>query len=146
MNPRRGVDRTFAADNAGTIASRNGSATVAPIPRRKVRRSNAFFMTNLISPLLTLRRFRLRRQLCLAHLERSALHDAQDQRCEGVIAARAFSDNRADGRLIEVLHVAAEAEHEQLFSDGGDELLRMTEQRGFQPGHSVELLAVWENA
>ena len=32
---------------AGTIASRNGSATVTPAPRRKVRRDNDIFVMNM---------------------------------------------------------------------------------------------------
>ena len=33
-----------AADNAGTIASSNGSANVAPMPLRNVRRGKAIFV------------------------------------------------------------------------------------------------------
>jgi hypothetical protein len=39
------------ADRAGTIASRSGNATVAPIPRRNVLRGNAIFvMIICVSP------------------------------------------------------------------------------------------------
>ena len=36
-------------ESAGTIASRNGSASVAPMPRSNVRRANAFFVMNIAS-------------------------------------------------------------------------------------------------
>src|SRR6266851_3010006 len=48
MNPNLGVDLTDLAERAGAIASRNGNATVAPMARSKVRRDNAFFVTNII--------------------------------------------------------------------------------------------------
>jgi len=51
--PRRrcGLAALFAmAVSAGTIASRNGSATVAPTPRRNVRRGNDSFEMNMFSP------------------------------------------------------------------------------------------------
>src|SRR6266487_4169451 len=107
MKPRRGVEASVFADSesAGSMASSNGSAIVAPMPRMKARRSSAFFITKFISP-------------SLAHLERNALHHAQDQRPERVvIAARALSDDRADRGPIEVLHVAAQAVHQQLLGD-----------------------------
>ena len=43
---RRGGRRAI-ADRAGTIASSSGSASVAPIPRRKVRRGSAIFVMNI---------------------------------------------------------------------------------------------------
>ena len=56
--PKRGggFAAVFAmAVNAGTIASRNGSATAAPIPRRNVRRGSDSFVMNMrvTSPRLT---------------------------------------------------------------------------------------------
>src|SRR5262245_39194319 len=47
MNPSRGVGFA-AAESAGTMASKNGRASVAPAPRRKVLRDNAFFVTNIL--------------------------------------------------------------------------------------------------
>jgi hypothetical protein len=37
---------------AGTIDSRNGSATVTPAPRRNVRRDNDLFVMNMAAALL----------------------------------------------------------------------------------------------
>ena len=39
------------AENAGAIDSRNGSASVVPIPRSIVRRDSARFVTNMIPSL-----------------------------------------------------------------------------------------------
>jgi len=44
MNPKRGVHGARSAANAGTIASSSGSASVAPAPRRNVRRGSAFWL------------------------------------------------------------------------------------------------------
>ena len=51
VNPKRctGLAAVLAASvNAGTIASNNGNATVAPMPRRNVRRANAFFVMIMV--------------------------------------------------------------------------------------------------
>src|SRR5687768_7850765 len=66
------------AANAGNIASRNGSATVAPRPRSAVRRDN-FLMT---PPLRS-----------SPHPERTAVHDPDHQCAEPVIVVRALSKN-----------------------------------------------------
>jgi hypothetical protein len=61
------------ADSAGTIDSRNGKASVVPMPRSMVRRDNALFVTNMVSSFeLSVRGLRL-----LPHLEGRALHDPQ---------------------------------------------------------------------
>ena len=45
VNTRRSTDPAAGiAVRAGTIASRNGSAAVTPIPFRNVRRGSAFFV------------------------------------------------------------------------------------------------------
>src|SRR4051812_8884971 len=52
-NPRRETGAAAlaaAADSAGTIASRNGSATVAPSPRRNVRLGNDILEINMSAP------------------------------------------------------------------------------------------------
>ena len=53
-----------AAEAAGIIASRNGSATAAPmLPRRKVRRLRCFLVINMITPSLTWCAFGMARYL-----------------------------------------------------------------------------------
>ena len=50
-----GVDFNGLAESAGIMASRNGSATVAPIaPRTNVRRERCFFVMIMASPYLIL--------------------------------------------------------------------------------------------
>src|SRR5215471_11524850 len=64
MNAMR-TGRLVAAEKAGVMASRRGSASVAPIPRKRVRRGIAFLKTTIASP---------------PHLKRSALDDAKNDR------------------------------------------------------------------
>src|SRR5262245_14732831 len=62
--------------NAGSMESRKGKATVAPIPRSMVRREICFLVMNINVSL-----FPRRRGCCFsfAHLERGALHNPQYQ-------------------------------------------------------------------
>src|SRR5438552_19053724 len=71
----------------GTIASRNGSATVAPMPRRNVRRGRCLPVMKSIRDLLRLPldaahvgRVGCRGTLCPLHLERVALDYAEAER------------------------------------------------------------------
>src|SRR5262245_2167546 len=61
---------------AGTIASRNGNATVAPTPRKKVRLGNAVFVRNMCDLLPS----RLE-----SHLKGSTRHDPIQKRCETIL-------------------------------------------------------------
>ena len=82
---------------AGTIASRNGSATVAPMPRRTVRREMCFLVRYIGSPVAASRRptvSSLRRWLPRAHAERRALHDADDERREMILVRAGVADDR----------------------------------------------------
>src|SRR5205809_7801033 len=64
---------------AGSIASRTGRATVTPMPLRTVRREMCFLVM-CMSPLPLLLRFRCRHdRLRLAHLERGAVDDPDDE-------------------------------------------------------------------
>ena len=69
---------------AGSMASRNGNATVTPAPYKNVRRGICFFVMNMtVCPLILMiargfRAFALRKFHVV--LEFSALHDAQNQR------------------------------------------------------------------
>src|SRR5437764_14920231 len=92
------------ADIAGTIASRSGSASVAPIPRMNVRRGNAIF-------LITMSRSPARRDgapppsiralLRHPHLKRRARDDAMDDRRKTVARARRLALDLADRRRVE---------------------------------------------
>src|SRR5690606_8865769 len=81
---------------AGAIASRNGSAADAPVPRRKVRRDRCFPVMKFISlhpPLVC-------GGLRLAHLEQIALYDPEDQVLHLVPLGLRRARDRADGRLV----------------------------------------------
>src|SRR5262245_38026795 len=65
------------ADIAGTIASRNGSANVAPMPRMNVRRGNAILVITIdTSPAL------VRAVPRHPHLKRRARDDTLDERAK----------------------------------------------------------------
>src|SRR6266508_3318760 len=70
---------------AGTIASRNGSARVAPMPFRTVRRGSCLFVMYIASVSFACVLTRgavgcLRLHLRLRHPERGAVDDAEDER------------------------------------------------------------------
>src|SRR6185295_6243934 len=96
MNPSRGVGRAAWAARAGTMASRKGSASVAPVPRRNVLRESAFLVMNTAVPPLLLHE---------SHLKRSALHDAEHQRRQRVFVARGATGYLAHRWSIIVLQI-----------------------------------------
>src|SRR5881296_234378 len=111
MNPSRLGAAVGAAERAGTIASRNGSAIVAPRPRRNVRRGSAIFVT-IMSEVSKLSRaggriYRRPRRRRSPHVEWRALDDAQDQRRETVVVALGTAQDSTDRRRIVVLEAAA---------------------------------------
>src|SRR6188474_2455189 len=108
-NPRRGLCFTLLA-NAGTIASSNGSATVAPSPRRNVRRPRCFWVMNIVACLreisfASVRAFdrgsgRRRRGgvLCNLQAERGAVRDPEHDGREAVVVLRSVAHDRAHVR------------------------------------------------
>src|SRR6266540_7101338 len=93
---------------AGTIASRNGSATVAPMPPRTVRREMCFFVMNM-SDLLSSFAFRgrgrvrvgRRRARSTAHLKWRALHDAKNERRDAIVVrGRLTHDGSNNGHVV----------------------------------------------
>ena len=72
------------AANAGAIASRNGSAIAAPIPRKNVRRGSALRVIIVCAIsfgiLLGFRLVFFGGQFATPRLERQALHDLKQQR------------------------------------------------------------------
>src|SRR5688572_24058291 len=77
---------------AGTIASSKGSASVAPAPRRTVRREMCFLVRNMRP--LSASRLLLGRNGCLRiHLECRTFHDAENDRREAILGRfRLFHD------------------------------------------------------
>src|SRR5258708_30227930 len=89
---------------AGTIASRNGSAIVTPIPLRTVRRDRAFFVRYMSKLLLS---GGGRHGIGRAHLERRAVHDPEDERGGLVALGRGLLHHPSDRPLLQGLHSAA---------------------------------------
>src|SRR5215510_13219603 len=125
MKPRRlagFAGEAATAESAGTIASRSGSASDTPIPRRNVRRGNASFSMYMASAprasflLLCGRRLRppgpIVRHSCrrvrLPHLKRRALRDADDESLHRVVRSFGIADDPPDRRRIVVLQTASE--------------------------------------
>src|SRR5258708_22194058 len=102
---------------AGTIASRNGSAIVTPIPLRTVRRDRAFFVRYMSKLLLS---GGGRHGIGRAHLERGAVDDAEDERGEPVAVGGGLAHDGAHRRLIEVLDAAADRVRHQVAGEGAD--------------------------
>src|SRR4051812_38269512 len=70
MNPSRRGDAALAAtDNAGTMASRNGRARVAPTPRKNVRRGSAIFVMIMSVLSCQLRRSLVNPESLIANLD-----------------------------------------------------------------------------
>src|SRR5688500_11476081 len=103
MKPMRFAAGGVAA-SAGIIASSSGSATQAPAPRRKVRRGSARLVTIMISLF----------SFSGPHLKGRALHDAEHERGEAVVASRGVVHDLAHRRLVVILHAAAHRIREQL--------------------------------
>src|SRR5262245_36521030 len=98
MAAKRGTDVSalVRADIAGTIASRSGNASVAPIPRMNVRRGNALFAITIAAPSSC-------PSICGQrgpHLKRRARDDALDQRGEAIVRGRRVSLDPPDRRRI----------------------------------------------
>src|SRR2546427_8277033 len=98
------------------MASSNGSAKLAPIPRRNVRRGNAFLVMIIVTSSLFTRGgpsprsgrsacgdpYAQRR--CATHLKRRALHDSEDERRDAEILRPRLPNDGAYRRRIVVLH------------------------------------------
>src|SRR5277367_720082 len=115
MKPSRGVART-PAYSAGTIASSRGSATLAPIPLKNVRRCSAFFVINIvyITPTTTVKPLLLFLRLRFTHPERRRPHHGLNHGRKSIVGRRALPHNGAHHRLIEILGVPANGVHQEL--------------------------------
>src|SRR5687768_15930847 len=112
---------------AGTIASRNGSATVAPRPRMNVRRGNASFVITIRQPpkfaQLTLSPTVLIRVILRhSHCKRCTGHNPLNKRLEPVIVACGIPFNRPHRRRIDGLQPPPERIDHELFRHGRQEL------------------------
>src|SRR4051812_17997662 len=97
----RGAAAAFASGvSAGTIASSSGSAMTAPAPRRNVRRDSESFEIYI-----NFLRYDVLRH---AHRERRAVHDAEDQRLEPVLASGRFTHDRTNGGHVARVEPASE--------------------------------------
>src|SRR5436309_8231237 len=105
------------AVSAGTMASRSGRLSVAPIPRRNVRLGSDCLVTNM--PVFSLIRFRPR----APHLERHAVDDPANQRLHAVTARRRVLHDRTNVRLIGWFNPAPERIRQHLRDHGAHEFL-----------------------
>src|SRR4051812_28942847 len=147
---------------AGTIDSSSGSASVTPIPRRKVRLGNDILVMNMAaSSLLGPAQPPATRALTsggpdrrvvtfLSHLDPllkgRAVDDALHNRRELVIVRRAATDDRAHRGHVVIRETAAERVGQQLLGHRADEDLRVAHQRLPQRHHAIDLRAVEEFA
>src|SRR5687767_2009791 len=151
-NPRRrtGLAAVCAsATRAGTIASSSGSASVAPRPRRTVRRSRAFFVMNMFDPqalgvrLWALAQSRKPKALTrrLPHPERRTLHDTDDERGEAIVVLRRIAHDCTHRGSVVVLDAASQRVRQHLLGERRDEAVR-AQQRFAEARHALEHRAV----
>src|SRR5437762_2583999 len=117
-----------AARPRGSMASRNGSATVAPRPCRTVRRGNdlvrkAMSLFSLIRP----------RQ------ESGTFHDPENQGGPAVFMPRRVADDFAHGRLVVVVQPATNGVRQKLLRDGAGKLLGPLEEQRAKTGQPLHL-------
>src|SRR5262245_34115049 len=98
---------------AGTMASSSGNATVAPTPRRNVRRGSANFVITIEQPPYLRNRNWARITLIGAavrqlHLERHARDHALDESSKPQVVARRVALDPPDGRCIARFEAAAQ--------------------------------------
>src|SRR5215469_4889895 len=101
------------ADVAGIIASRNGKATAAPVPRRRVRLDNANFRIT-IGCLLNSVCFLLRH----SHLKRYTSHNTLNQGGESKAFDASLPLDLTDRRRIAGFEPASERVGQKLFRNG----------------------------
>src|SRR4051812_23652810 len=112
--PNRGVAAAAEALKAGSIASRNGTATAAPTPFKKVRRGSDSFERNI--GLLSCSKYVAAR----SHLKRHAVGDAENEGGELVLLARRISDDAADRGHVELVESPSKRIRHQLLRHGPD--------------------------
>src|SRR5205085_3417420 len=109
-----------AAASAGTMASRSGRLSVAPMPRSIVRRDSFIFEINIsgspVNCLITSDALFKRN----AFLKRSAVDYTQNDRRKTVVGLRGLAHDRAHRRHVVGLKPPAEGVNHQLFRDRAD--------------------------
>src|ERR1700722_9291682 len=108
------------ATPAGTMASRNGSATAAPTPRRTARRERYFLVRKIMSyPLAHSVRYRhlgdlhirltaTRNGRHLLHLEGGACDDPEQDRGKAIVVGGRIAHDLTNGRHVVIVQCAAE--------------------------------------
>src|SRR5215510_5920667 len=125
------------AVKAGTIASSRGRLTVAPSPRRNVRRGSDIFVTIMAKSSLEI--LNVPRS---SHHKRVARRDADDEGRELELVGRRAANDASNHRHIVILDAATERVREQLLGERRDELLRTPEQLRLDPGEVLERRSV----
>ena len=122
------------------MASRNGSAIVAPSPRRTVRRGNDFAVRKVMS-CRSPHAVQFVADLGCPHQKRRTLHNPQNERRPAIVVGRRVADDPAHRRPIVVLEPAPERVRQELFGDGAGKLLGLLEQQRPQAGQAPRLRA-----
>src|SRR5262245_47993640 len=124
------IGRLSSAASAGVMASSTGSASVAPAPRRNVRRGIDFLvMTDIAGP---------------PHLEWRAVDDAQNDGRPPIIVRSSSAHDLAKNRVVVLFHTTTQCIGHKPLGHGLDEHFPFADQDLTQPGRTVELGAVGE--
>ena len=122
---------------AGTIDSRNGSASVVPMPRSIVRRGNARFVMNMETPLSRVRVAGRRRIRVFCRIWNGALFTMPRTSAENRSRCRAgVAHDAAHHRHVVILQAAAERINQQLLGQRPHEHVGVLEQRRPQADHA----------
>src|SRR5262245_60807603 len=138
----------WSAVNDGTMASSSGSASVAPMPRRTVRRGIAFLV---ISMALLLRRSRCGSRAVLrpvrrAHGKRCARSDANNDRRPAIAVTRSVARDAPHRGLVARVQASSERVGQQLLRERTREVFLMAGDEPSQSGDAFEACAVWKRA
>src|SRR5579863_1284251 len=141
------------AVEAGIIASSSGSASVTPLPFKTVRREMCFLVINIAAVFSYLLQLMLSSRPLLVvgarlhvHLERSALHDTQDDCGEGVVTrGRISHDGPYQGHVL-ILDAPAQRIGHHFLCNNPCKLIGTAHQRIAEAGHPVHLGSVYQDA
>src|SRR6516225_204386 len=130
MNDMR-IGRAFSTAKAGVMASSRGSASAAPVPRKKARRGIDFLVITIAYP---------------PHLEWAAINDTKNDGRPPLVVRRSFTHDPANDGGVVLLDAASEPVGQETLGEGLHKHLAFGDQDVAQAPWSVERGAVGQHA
>src|SRR5215813_6067120 len=116
------------AAKAGTMLSKNGSATAAPAPRKNVRRPRCSFLI-IMTRVPSWEIFRRGQGSRHSLLERHAFDNTQNKRRPTIVVCRRLMHDRPFRRHVVILGAAAQSIGQQFVDESADEFLAAGQQQ-----------------